>query len=132
MEEALRAYLLAGTAVAAACANRVHWVLRPQGQPLPGLVLTRITGIRQYSHAAPVNLVQSRVQVDCYAETYLAAKTLARAVRDRLSVMTFTQGDIVFQGVFLDSERDLSEFVGATSVITHRVSLDFTIWHEEN
>lgn len=131
MEEQIRAYLLADAAVSAACGGRCSHIERNQGEPLPALVLTRISGRRETFHSGPSGLVQSRLQVDCYGSTQVQSWALSRAVRARISGRSFTQSGLSFGGVFLDDERQSSEAAASVGVRVFRTSLDFTIWHQE-
>jgi hypothetical protein len=121
MEEAITA-LLAGVA-----SGRRFWVRAPQSAARPFLVLNRVSGVRDYTYQGPSGFVQSRVQVDVYADTYPAAKATARAVRDALS--GHSGGSI--QGIFYDNERDLPAADAGEATHLFRTSLDFTISHTE-
>ena len=130
MEEALVAYLLADTALAALVATRIYWVEKPQAVVNPVMVLTRISGNRNYHMLGAANFVESRVQFDCDGLTYASAKGVARALRDRLSGFRGTQGTIAFYGCFLESERDTFDEAPTTDKL-FRTSLDFIIHHKE-
>ena len=121
LEEALTAIL------ANIAGGRRHWGRAPQNTARPFLVLNRASGDRDYHMQGPSGFVQSRVQIDCYADTYTAAKTAARAVRDALS--GYAGGDI--QLIQIDSERDLP--AADAGEVTHlfRVSIDTIISHGE-
>lgn len=134
MEEALIAYLLADSGVRALVGTppaqqRMHWTQAPQGIARPNAVLTKITGLRDTPMDGPSGFQESRVQVDCYGLTFAAAKGLARAVEAVLSGITVTTGGIVFQGCFLDAERDGYEADAAPDKL-FRTSLDFLIFHK--
>lgn len=116
------------TLLAPVAGGRRHWVRAPQKTPPPYIVLNRIGGRRDYHMQGASGLVASRVQIDCYATTYLDAKTLARAVAAILS--GYRAGAI--QGAFLDSERDLPASDSGEVNHLFRVSLDFMIHHQEN
>ncbi|RHZ91151.1 DUF3168 domain-containing protein [Cereibacter sphaeroides] len=120
MEEALRALLLASGGVTALAAKRVNFGSHPQGDPLPALVLNTISDREGLTVSGPDGVQQARVQIDCYAESYGAAKQLSRAVR---AVLHGHSGG-GFQGVFLDGARDLRE-PGDDTGRPYRVSLDF-------
>jgi hypothetical protein len=128
MEGALIAKLLASAGVTALVSTRINWSRRPQGSALPCIVLTRIDGSPDVHHAGRSGLVQSRVQVDCWAATYGAAKAIARAVEDAVTAQTFTQGAIRFDVILVDSERD-STFDEITPLF--RTSLDLMV-HSAN
>ncbi len=131
MEEALVAYLLADTGLSALVGNRVHWVQRPQGGALPCVVLRKISGSRDYHYKVPSGFVDARVQIDCMGLSYLASKQVARAVRDALSVVQFTQGSVKFEGCFYDNERDLSEENKTPVERVFNTSMDFLIKYQE-
>jgi hypothetical protein len=134
MEEALISYLLADSGVAALASTRLYWVQAPQNVAKPYATLQRISGLRDTPMDGPSGLVESRVQIDCYAAGtpssggYNLAKSLARAIETAISGASFTQGSTHFQGCFLDAERDGYE-ADATPDKLFRVSLDFLIFH---
>ena len=81
MEEAFRALLTGSAAVVALVpASRINWGAHPQGQPLPGVVLTVVSGAEGLTLQGPDGLSAGRVQVDCYAPSYGQAKQISRAV----------------------------------------------------
>jgi hypothetical protein len=125
MEEAIRALLLSNAPVAALCGNRVNWGTHPQGAALPGVVLNVISGAPGYTLTSADGLTPSRVQVDCYANSYGAAKALARAVTSALS--GHRSGGL--RGVFLQNEQDSREGGSNEATRPWRVRLDFTtVW----
>lgn len=133
MEEALVALLLAAAGVSAKVGTRIFWASRPQGTALPAITLTKVSGVPDYTNDGRSNLATARVQVDCEAETYLAGKTLARAVRDALDIVPTTISGCTLQGAFIDGERDLYEFDAETQEAGHPfgVSLDVIVHHTE-
>lgn len=112
---------------------RVYWNERPQATALPSVTLTRVTGQPQYEMDRPSGLVMSRVQVDCWGATYASAKGVARAIKSVSSGFRGTVGGTAFQGVFIDSERDLDLEPTTPDAAErfHRVSLDLMVWHDE-
>ena len=126
MQEDLIAYILADAGVSAAVSNRVFWTQRKQGSALPAVVLTTISSRRDYAMGGPSGLVESRVQVDSYGETYAAAKSAARSVITLLSGAKVVHGSTQFDGAFVDGERDSFE----SDPNSFRVSVDLLIWHQ--
>ncbi|WP_322990887.1 DUF3168 domain-containing protein [Hoeflea sp.] len=122
MEETLTA-LLAGVA-----GGRRYWVRAPQSAPRPYILMTRIGGVRDYAMQGPSGYVASRVQIDCYADSYTAAKAIGR---DAMEVLSGHRGGSIL-GIFIDSERDLP--AADAGEVTHlfRVSIDLNIHHQEN
>jgi Protein of unknown function (DUF3168) len=134
MEEALISYLLADSGVqalarTAPAAARLYWSHAPQSVSKPYATLLKIDGLRDTPMDGPSGLQQSRIQIDCYGLTFASAKGLARAIEAALSGLSVTTSGIVFQGCFLDTERDGYER-DATPDSLFRTSLDFNIFHK--
>jgi hypothetical protein len=125
MEAALIAYLLASTPVAAVVAARVYPNDRPQGSAFPSITVTRISGGPLYADDGETGLDNGRVQVDCWALTYTAAKDLAALVRARLSGVHGVSG---FQFIMLSDERDIREGGGNVAEYPFHVSQDYDVW----
>lgn len=123
MEEIIRAALLASSGVSSIVGTRVNFGTHPQGQPLPAIVLNTISDIGGYLIASPDGVSDARIQVDCYAGTYRAAKLLSRAVTALLSGYS---GNGI-QGVFRAGSRDSREGGTNEADRPYRVSLDFTL-----
>lgn len=123
MEEDLRALLLGRAAVTDFAGDRIVFGRLPQGSLMPGVRMTVISDVDEYYLDGPAGLTRSRVQVDCFAATYRAAKLLSRRVRDVLSGHT----DAQFGGIFLSSALDVSD--GGTNEVEayFGVSLDFEV-----
>jgi hypothetical protein len=134
MEEALVARLRAATAVSARVATYggrpvIDWVSRPDGSSLPALTLQGIDAARIYSHGGGLGLENKRVQFDCWAATYGAARLLARAVIAELETIETISG-VAFDAGFLVADRDMmAEDLGG-GVRVYRISLDFSLWYK--
>jgi hypothetical protein len=127
MEEALTAHLLASPALAALVGSEIHWKLRPQGSPLPAVVLHLISGPGDYTTKARSSLTRNRVQVDCLSEDYLVAVRVSRAV---VAAADAIAGQAGFQAAFVEGERDT---LTGTNTDTHTDpivgrSLDLMVW----
>jgi hypothetical protein len=131
MEEAIIAHLLGAASLVALVGARIYPARRLQASELPGVVVTRVGGERHYDDAGPVDLVASRVQVDCWARSYGEAKRVARAVRDRLIDVKTTLSGVEFQATYLEEEQDLPEGGAGQSEYLHRTMLEFLVWHRE-
>jgi hypothetical protein len=129
VEADLISYILADAGVGALVDDRVHGVVRPQGSALPAVTLTRISGGPEYADDGDAGIGMTRMQIDCWSETYTGAKQLQAAVFDRLSaVRDVTQGATTFIYITLEDARDLQETGSGQSEYLHRVSLDFMVW----
>ena len=132
MKEALRSYLCADAAIAALVDKRIAWGARPRASALPSICLHQISGVRQYAMMAPSGLVNARVQVDCWGLSQADVTAVARAVNAAIGGLRQTVGGVQMQGVFLESEQDMTDEGGAAPAeLLHRVSMDFMIWHDE-
>lgn len=128
MEEALINYLLADGGIAGLVGDRITWSARPQASDLPSIVLHVIDGVPVYVDEGETGLTATRVQIDCWATNYAAAKEAARAVKARLSGARVVFGGVEFQAVFTDSEQDLFER-GQGGEELYRTSIDVMVWH---
>jgi hypothetical protein len=125
MEAALLARLLATAGVTALVSTRINWLRRPQGEPLPCIVLHRIDGVPDVTHGGASGLVVSRVQVDCWGASFGSAKSIARAVQTAITAQTFTQGATRFDVILIADERDSTFDENNTPIF--RTSLDLMI-----
>lgn len=128
MEESLVDLFLKADAVKAAADTRVHWASRPQGEGLPAICLFRTGGRRDANFAGMNGLVESRLQIECLAATYAEAKKLARATVALMATFPVTTSSTVFQGAFVNNERD--DFDGEAPDRIFRTSVDVTLWHD--
>lgn len=123
---ALHSRLTAAGPVATAVGTRVYWVNRPQGSALPAIRLQTISDPRpehlQGYDAARV----TRVQADCFATTYGAARQLAEKVVTALAEPA-TVGGVIFGHIKAEGPRDLGE--DTTSGFVHRASMDLLVEH---
>lgn len=131
MEEQLRALIAGDTGVVDLVGKAVHWRLAPQSAAVPFVNLSVISGERDYHMLGASGLVNSRVQVDCWADRYSTAKAIARAVESAVSGFVGAMGAITFDGIMIDAERD-DDFPATGDTGTRfRVSLDLNIWHSK-
>lgn len=128
MEAAFIALLLADAPIAALAGDRVYPGRRPQGSTFPSIVCTRISGQPLYVDEGRAGLLDARMQVDCWAQTYTEAKTLARAVDTLLSAFSGVFAGVNFSYIMLDLENDLNESGANQSEYLFRVSMDFIVW----
>jgi hypothetical protein len=118
--ELIRAELLASQAVSDLVGERIFPGLAPQGEAPPFVVLTVPSEVpaSSFTSTSEDELRQARVQVDCYAKTYLGADAVAKAVnavvadlaRPDLSAVRLVRRELY------DDEAQL-----------HRVSADYAV-----
>lgn len=123
MEEDLRAVMLLNGPLTSLVSSRIDWGARPQGSPLPGVVMFVISGNEGEHLKGRDGLFNGRVQIDCYGETYASAKQTGRAVIDLLH--GYRDND--FPGVFHVGTRD-DRLSGVNEADRpFRQSLDFSV-----
>ncbi|OWU77601.1 DUF3168 domain-containing protein [Marinibacterium profundimaris] len=125
MEDELRALLRGAPAVSALAIGGVHWGARPQGRPLPAVVLHLIGGGEGATLKGGDGLEICRVQVDAWAPEPGEAMALRRAVTGLLH--GYAGGG--FRGIFEDGRR--MDRQGGTNEAQRpwRASVDFvTNW----
>lgn len=126
METALRSRLLADGPVAALVGERVDWTVRPQGAPLPAIVLTLISDERAQDYKGFIGVWRTRVQIDAYG----ADRAEVVAVREAAIAAITPAGTFFgtkFLRAFIDTVRDLSADIGTDFI--HRDSFDAFVWH---
>ena len=128
MEIEFRAILLASSGVTSlAPSSRINFGATPQGQPLPAIVLNTISDNGGHTLTGTDGLSVGRVQVDCYGDTYGAAKGLSQAAIAALDA--YRGGN--FSGIFHAASRDGREGGSNEADRPYRVSLDFiTNWRD--
>jgi hypothetical protein len=129
--EALIARLQAASAVTAIVGTspnaRIYWIQRPQGSPVPAVVLRESGGleIENLENDDP-DYSETNVTVDCFGRTNLESKALARAVRDALKPAGL-QGGFSFDESTVSRPIDLGE--PGVDGWQHRATLNCVIRH---
>lgn len=117
---------LRGRLTGTAAGTRVYWNYAAQDAAKPYIVLTTISDPRPEHLQGYQTRSDTRVQCDCFAATYSAARSLAEAVVAAVATPG-TYGGIVFGRVKAEGPRDLGEMTPGGFV--HRLSLDLIIEH---
>lgn len=117
------------TGLFATAVPRRFWGRAPQSPPpaRPYAVLSRISGARDYHAQGPSGYVISRVQIDVYAESYVAAHGTAQSI---VAAVSGYSGDGI-HAVFIDGQRDLSGLEAGDPNELYRVSIDVIVHHAE-
>jgi len=98
----------------------------PQEPTYPLIRYQRITTLRQQALDGNVGVTEATIQLDCMAQSYSQAKTLADSVRVILHGFSGSWGTLTARNVMLDTENDFSEQDG--DKVTHWVSHRYRIW----
>lgn len=122
MEGALRARIVDASTTAD---DRVSWDERPQSSALPAVTLQIIDGARSQHLKGYNDLQRTPVQLDCWAESYEAAKALKESVLAAI-VPEQSGNGIRFDRAIEDRARSGGERAGEKFVF--RQSVDLGIW----
>lgn len=132
IEEGLKAYLAANAGLLALIAGRVYANKIPQGATMPCLTYQRIDSPRIHSHdtSGSGGTARPRFQLDCWATTYAASKSISDALRSALNGYKGTMGTVnpvTVQSALIQDER----FDDYPDAGLNRISCDYVIWHTE-
>lgn len=132
LEEVLVDYLQNDAGITAAVGDQIFWTKRPQGLSPPDIIMHKIgDGRRDYNMDGPSGLVRTRVQMDCWGETYAQAVGIGRALRNALSGLTHNQSGVDIFGAFIDSQGEDFDAEADNVSKYQRWRIDFLIWHTE-
>lgn len=134
--QAIHARLKAHAGTSALVESRVYPLRLPEGPTYPAIRYQVIGAPRTHlmGDSADASIgVHSRVQVDCFAETYAGVRAVAEQVRLALSRWSGTAGGVTVEVVFLDDERDLDEptLIHGGEQGVYRVMFDFIAHYED-
>ena len=124
---ALFTRLSTDTGVSGLVGTRIYWVKVPQGAALPYVRLQTISDVRPQNLGAYDSARQTRIQADCFAVTYGAARGLAEKIIAAVAAPA-TVGGVQFGRIKAEGPRDLGEDTDSGSFI-HRASLDLLAEH---
>ena len=126
-------YLLANnTAVATLVSTRIYPESAPQESSIP-YITYEVTDVEHYHHMVNSSgMKAATVMVDCYAATYIAARTLAEKVRlalqGKTGSITVGSNSVVIQMITLEDDSDvLIQNSGGGQVGIRLCSQDFRI-----
>lgn len=125
LEAALIAALQANAGVSALVGSRVFIAGGRQGETYPYVTVQRIATAGAAHLDGPSNLDWPLMQIDCWADTALAALNAAEAVRAAIDGVNVTSGDPDFYSVFQDQRGPAPD--EATQV--WRVGQDYHCFH---
>ncbi len=128
IEESVVSRLSGYLEVSALVGTRIYPLLVPQDVEMPALAYQKISSPKTHSHSGPSHLAQSRFQFTCEADNYLAAKSLATAVRHCWDGFKGTVGSIRIDSALVQDDRDSYSQQHAAPV----VRVDVIIRHYED
>lgn len=122
-EADLKSHLQADATIAGLVNDRIYPMLLPQGAAVPAVTYQHIGGVPQTELSGDDGqMVNYRVQVNCWATGYVAVHALAEAVRNRLKTAAST-----FKAVM-----SLSQDVYEAEPRRFGVYMDFSFWYRSS
>ncbi len=124
IEESLRSHLLADATLAGIIGDRVYpYESVAQGAPLPFITYYEVSGVPENTLDGTGSLINSRFQIDCYADTKAGLFALRNAVKAAMLADTaYITKALLVNRNDVGWEMDTQVF---------RYSMDFSIWHYE-
>lgn len=119
IETAVKAALSAAPAVSAIVGSKIFPMVATEGEVVPYIVYQVSASTREGAMNGPGSLRNARMQLDCYAATYSAAKALGAAVRAALDGAGLQSAMIIEQDL-LDPETK-----------SYRQLIEYSIWANE-
>lgn len=131
LAQALYVFLSTYAPVVALVGTRIYPEMAPASAPFPYVVVQEISVESHYHLDGASGTHDTLVQVDCWALSSLASKTLARTIRLGLDGLSAAWDTLEIDGVFVESENDASQFAadGSERMYFRRV-LTLSVWHE--
>lgn len=132
IESALYSILSSDDTIVDLVNTRISPNIISQKTIMPAISFQQISGQRGYVMAGPDGTVESRYQINCWANTYNASKELSEAVRKKLSDFTGTVNSRKIELIKLEDEGDLPNLSPGVDVLRrYGKRLDFLIWYKE-
>lgn len=113
--------------VAAIVGDAIYWVMRPQGTPVPAIVMRHSGGFAEDTlDGDNADFFHARITVDCFGASDLQTKAIARAVKAELKPPR-TVDDFQFDASDVSEPIDLGEL--GVPGWQYRAALDCVIRH---
>lgn len=120
IEQAIYQALIGHPGLSALIGDRARAATLRQGDTFPAVTYSRVSTSHENDLDGYAGLDNLRIQVDCYAESYMEARAVAAQVKQAMEAATnFT--------AIRSSDRDIYE----ASTDIHRVITDFSVWYKE-
>lgn len=112
--------------------SRIYPQIIPQNTALPAIIYSQIAGPRQHTLESTDNMVPSRWQFTCVAETYAELRGLSDAIRGVLDSYMGVCGTVEIQCAHFIDENDLTDVLPGTDKLRRYMkAIDFYIWYNE-
>ena len=127
IEAALYPRLSGFTGLTDLVGTRIYHEVIDQTAAYPQLAYTRVSTLRTAAMGGNIDLVRSRIQVNCYGDTAISALLVAAQVRAALSRWGGTAGGVTVQHIFDEAETTDYD----ADIQKSRAIVEFMAWWEE-
>ena len=127
IEEGLVAYVLAQSAITTLIGTRIMPAPLRQESSLPAISYQLISVRDDVLHDGPQGLPDARIQLDCWADTYAGAKTLAAAIKTAVHAYRGLMGTVNVQRAKVENIVDGFE----VNTGRQRVIMDVLLMYQE-
>jgi len=124
IEEAWKSIL---TSAATSAGGRVYPVAVPQNPTYPLMLYRRASSGREHTLRGAVSMARPAMEVNCYAESYAAAKTLANEILAAIDGKTFALTGISLKSILVVDEEDLYD----PDIEKFVTRLAFSVWFKD-
>lgn len=107
ISDAIDSLLINNSSITDLIGDKVYSQVREQSDGLPAITYQVISGIRNLDMSGPNGFVEGRIQINCFAETILAAAQLSEVVRLALSGVKGGAAGVTIECMVLEDVGDL-------------------------
>ncbi len=132
IETAITSIFLADSDITDMITDRIYPNYVPQGKAVPAISYQQISGVRDSDLDEPIELVNSRWQINVWAETMAEVRQLANYCRLAFNGSAGTVNTVKISFVELENEGDIPSIRPGTDKLTrYGKRMDFRVWFDD-
>ena len=131
IEEALTAYLLAHTGLAALVGTKIYWHEAPQGTALPFVIGQNVSDVKNPIHGGISTLENPNHQFTAYAATKKSAKAIAKQIKAALLGYSGTLSGVQIHNIQLLNELSTLEKSADGTTKVYATDLEFQVFYKK-
>lgn len=135
LNNAIYQYLIADSALSALVGTRVRPDVLDDNDAMPAVLFYRVSGVHQNTVGGTFGeIAETRVTVDCLADSRAKANEVAEAVRLAMIAFAGTRSGVKIRTSVVDTGQSqfVNNPVGGTEVFRYVTSQDFRIFYIED